>query len=134
MKISTAANWKEHYLSKVATAWSWDKRSHTEILASIKRDVYDHPAWLKCPSWVRQKVWQASEMHLKAVYHRNVMWLFPPSDGGLPLPLSSLTESDRQLVFADKIAGHFYWMDCKTVRQEDGSIIDTFTPTLKIFS
>jgi hypothetical protein len=87
------------------------------------------PTFGKLPVWARQKVYAHKENELKVIYHRDVMWLFPPSDGGLPMPMDSLSREDYDKVIRDELRGAYFWMKKTTVKNADGSIIDTWQPT-----
>jgi hypothetical protein len=110
MKLTTAHNHWQRLNDRLQSCYSNAKHSrcpHSQLLAELKRSVWDDPALKNCPRWVRTRLSEASRIALQNCY-RNLVWAFRGSDGAIK-ELDALTRDDQLKVFAGEIKGHHYW-------------------------
>ena len=134
MRLSTVLNHQQRLSDRLHSLYSsarFSHPSHTELLQQIKENVWNDPAFRKLPGWCRSVLLDRQRTLSQSLWHDALIWAFPPSDGGAPLQLDSLSESDRQAVFNGEIKGSHYWTRSNKQRTVSGSTI-TITNTLTI--
>jgi hypothetical protein len=133
MRSSTVQNHLRRLSNKLAYVYSsavYDRPSHKEVCARVASEVWEDPAFVKLPGWARSVLYDRRR-HLSEQIYSHLVWSFVGSDGKAR-ELNSLTEDDRQAVFADKIKGAHYWTRTKRQKEtmEDGTIVETISRTI----
>ena len=133
MKSSTAYNHLRRLGNKLAYVYSsavYDRPSHRELCDRVRSEVWEDSAFKRLPGWARSVLYDRRH-HLSEQIYSHLVWSFIGSDGK-PRQLDSLTEDDRQAVFADKIKGAHYWTRTERNKQtlDDGTIVETIKRTI----
>jgi hypothetical protein len=135
MKTSTAKNHLLYFKSRVDSIWSIAKSSqlpHAWIMQEMHDQIRSHPAWIRCPYWVRVEVEALSAFYLQRIYQRDVAFLYAGSKE--PRPYEYLSEADKEKVRDDELRGRHYWLVEGISRKRNGVVVRTFYPTNKHFS
>lgn len=110
MKFDTAYNHHKRLASRMDSIYRTGIASqslHADILANLKREVYEDPAYKKAPRWVRDQLSARSEMALKEIFRYWLVWMFETPSG--LKTWEAMTEEERQTYLGGKTGNH-YWL------------------------
>lgn len=71
MRVTTAYNHCQRFLKYQADVYARARQfgmTYAELMGNIQRQVYDDPAWSRCPGWVRDKVHTVGHEKLAMLY------------------------------------------------------------------
>lgn len=118
MRITTALNHFERFASIIRDTYSAARsyqKPHAWILERLAKEVYQDPAWKKCPAWVRDKAKQVNCECLRNVQRNQIIWLHTTPKNKTPRPFNQILESKEWEETPDKektdlAKGHHYWL------------------------